>query len=275
LASGGAEIVDLLWFDPSLPNRVRVAPAWFTLVARARPIPDEPFEDDPPADPPEVVDRRDVFTVLTDADPTAVDDLEGCLAAATTPKGAFTPPLAVLRGELELTFEDLEALKATLAAVAPFAAGPDKRLKEAFEATTDALKSPHPPASARAVENLMARLRDAFAQGSWSLPAGYLDQQVERALVEGRRYQRRALLGETWLRALIGARGSAAPVYLPEALVGKLPLYARFSARVVVEVHLQQDPAEAHPCALLCLGLARAVPARPAARPGRPLSPRP
>jgi hypothetical protein len=271
--AGAAEIVDLLWFDAGLPDRVRVAPAWFTLVARARPVPEEPLDDDPPVDPPAVVDRRDVFTVLTDADPTALDDLEGCISAATTPKGAFTPPLAVLRGDLEIPFDDLETLKATLAAVAPFAAGPDKRLKETFEAANEALKERLFPASGRPVENLTARLRDAFAAGSWSLPAGYLDSQVERALVEQRRYQRRAVLGETWLRALLGPRGSAAPVYLPEALVGKLPLYARFSARVIVEVLLQQDPYEAHPYALKCLALARAVPAKPA-RPARPAAAR-
>jgi hypothetical protein len=265
-----AEIVDLLWFDAGLPDRVRVAPAWFTLVARARPVPEQPMDDDPPEDPPAVVDRRDVFTVLTDADPTSLDDLEGCVAAATTPKGAFTPPLAALRGELEIAFDDLETLKATLAVVAPFAVGPDKRLKETFEAANEALKERLFPTSGRPVENLTARLRDAFAAGSWSLPAGYLDLQVERALVEQRRYQRRAVLGETWLRALLGLRGSAAPVYLPEALVGRLPLYARFNARVIVEVLLQQDPFEAHPYALKCLALARAVPARPAPRPARP-----
>jgi hypothetical protein len=264
-SAAASEMVDLLWFDPELPDRLRLSAAWGALVARLRPVPDEPdVDDDLPEDPPAVVDRRDVFAVITDADPTSPDDLDACLAAATTLRGAFTPPLAVLRGDLELTFDDLESLKATVAAVAPFAGGPDKRLKDAFDAVTEAMKSKLLPASGRGVESLATRLRDAFAQGNWSLPAGYLEQQIERALVEQRSYQKRALLGETWIRALVGPRGSGAPVYLPAALAEKLPLYARFPARVVVEVHLQQDQFENHPHALRCLALARVVPARQA-----------
>jgi hypothetical protein len=261
--ASSAEIVDLLWFEAGLADRVRVHPPWLAMIARLRRVPPEPaYDDDPPEDPPEVVDRRDVFAALTDAEPTSVDDLEACVAAATTERGAFTPPLAALRGELELSFDDVETLKATVATVAPFAAGPDKRLKDAFDAATAALESPTLAASGRAVDTLTTRVREAFAAGSWSLPAGYLDQQVERSLVEQRKYQKRSLLGETWIRATMGPRGSAAPVYLPASLAGKLPLYARFAARLVVEVHLQQDQYESHPFALRGLALARTTPAR-------------
>jgi hypothetical protein len=257
----------LLWYEPGLADRVRVHPPWLTMIARLRPVPPEPaYDDDPPEDPPEVVDRRDVFAALTDAEPTSVDDLEACVAGATTDRGAFTPPLAALRGELELTFDDVETLKITVATVAPFAAGPDKRLKDAFDAASAALESSTLATSGRAVENLTTRVREAFAAGSWSLPAGFLDREVERALVEQRKYQTRSILGEKWIRATLGPRGSAAPVYLPVALAGKLPLYARFPARLVVEVHLQQDGYEAHPFALRCLALARTTPSRGAVR---------
>ncbi len=209
-------------------------------------------------------DRRDVFGVLTGAELVSLEDLDQALAAATSPRGAFTPPLALVGGELELTFDDLKTLEATLAAVAPFTAGPDKKLKDAFDAGCAGRESPWIPSSARALENLATRVRDAFAQGSWSLPAGYLDQQVERALVERRHYQKRAVLGETWIRALLGGRGAGVPVYLPEALGGKLPLYARFPVKMIVEIHLQQDQYESHPCALRCLALARVTVAKQA-----------
>ena len=270
-ARAPGEVIDLIWFDPGTPDRVRIHLPWQELVARLRPVPDEPERDDDPlVDPPEVVDRGDVFGVITDADPTSLDDLDQCLAAATSPRGAFTPALALITGELELTFDEVKTLEATIAAVAPLSAGPDKKLKEAFDAAVEALASPFVQASGRANEVVAARLRDTFAQGSWSLPAGWLDQQVERTLVEQRRYQKRSLLGETWIRALVGPRGAAVPVYLPEALAGKLPLYARFPARLVVEVHLQQDQYETHPAALRCLALARVVPPRVAPKaPGK------
>ena len=43
--------------------------------------------------------------------------------------------------------------------------------------------------------------RGLFAQRA-ALPAGYLDAHTERRLLEQRRYQRRTLLGRTWIRAL-------------------------------------------------------------------------
>jgi hypothetical protein len=265
------EVIDLIWFDPATPDRARVHLPWQELIAKLRPVPPAPERDEEvPEPPPEVVARGDVFAVVTDADPTSLDDLDQCLAAATSPRGAFEPALALVTGELELTFDDLETLKATLAAVAPFSAGPDKKLKDAFDAAGEALKSPFLQTTGRAVESLVTRLRETFAQGSWNLPAGWLDQQVERALVEQRRYQKRGVLGETWIRALLGPRGAAVPTYLPEALAPRLPLYARFPARLVVEVHLQQDGYESHPAALRALALARVVPARPPPRaPGR------
>jgi hypothetical protein len=276
IRAASSEIIDLLWFDPKAPDRVRLHLPWQELVAKLRPAP-AADEDDPIEDPPEVVDRRDVFNLIAEGEPHSLDDLDVCLASATTPKGAFTPPLALVSGELELTFDDLETLKATLAAIAPFTAGPDKKLKDAFEAATEGLQSPWIQATGRATEGLTTRLRDAFAQGNWSLPAGYLDQQVERILVEKRHHQRRELLGETWIRALLGPPGAAAraqkaqgvPVYLPPSLAGKLPLYPRLVARLVVEVHLQQDAYETNPHALRCLALARVAPARPPRVPGK------
>ena len=272
--AASSEIVDLLWFDPTAPDRVRLHLPWQELVAKLRPVPPED-EDDPLEDPPAVVDRRDVFNLITEGTPDSLDDLDLCLASATTPAGAFDPPLALVSGELELAFDDLEILKATLTAVAPFSAGADKKLKEAFDAATEALQSPWIQASGRATENLTTRVRDAFPHASWSLPAGYLDQQVERILVEKRHHQKRELLGDTWIRVLLGPsapagraqKGQGVPTLLPVALAGKLPLYPRFSARLVVEVHLQQDAYESHPHVLRCLALARVVPARPAGRP--------
>jgi hypothetical protein len=266
-----AEIVDLLWFDPEVPDRARVHAPWQDLIVALRPVPDEADpDDDPDEDPPAVKDRRDLLGVLGEAEPTPLEDLEAALSEATSRSGGLTPPLVLVAGELEPAFDEVETLGAALAAAAPFALGSDKKLKDAFDQVTESLKSPWAQGSPRAAEALSNRLREAFPQGAWSLPQGWLDQQIERAVVEKRAYQKRKVLGKTWIRAALGPRGSAVPVYLPEELGGHLPLYARFQARIVAEVHLQQDQYEPHPVALRVLALARIVtPAKAAPRPAR------
>jgi hypothetical protein len=264
------EILDLIGFDPSVPDRARVHPPWMELIVALRPVPAEADPDDEPdEDPPEVKDRRDVLGVLRQADPTPLDDLEAILHEAAAAPGGLTPPLVLVAGELEPAFDEVEALSAALAAAAPFAVGSDKKLKDAFDQVTESLKSSWVQGSPRAAEALSTRLREAFPQGAWSLPQGWLDQQIERAVVEKRAYQKRKVLGKTLLRAALGPRGAAVPAYLPEDLAGHLPLYARFSARAIAEVHLSQDQYEPHPVALRVLALARVVTPRSAPRPAQ------
>ena len=258
------DILELLWFDPAALGPVRREPRWQELIAQIRIRPPEvEYDDDPAPIPDEVEDRNDIFGLLAGAPSSEPDALDALVAAATSPDGRFEPPLAVVAGELAPVFEELDALKATLAAASPFV-GADKRLKDASDAAVEGLASPYVQASGAACEALTARVREAFAQSARSLPAGYLDAQAERLLVEQRRYQRRTVLGEPRIRARLAQAEAAAPVpvYLPEALATKLPLFARFPARLLVEVHVAQDQAEAHPLALRALALARVVKAQ-------------
>src|SRR5690606_13579848 len=100
---------------------------------------------------------------------------------------------------------------------------------------------------------LALRVREAVAQTQSPplppapgkpTPPTQLDTQVERMLLEQRAYQKRTLLGQTWIRSLLHAQGAPdpIPVYLPEALSKELPLSPRMRARVIAEVHPQQDP---------------------------------
>jgi hypothetical protein len=256
-----ADLIDLIWFDPDAPGPVRLEPRWQELIAdnRIRP-PEVAYDDDPAPVPQEAQDRNDVFALLAEAPPSGPDDLDAIVAGATSPKGRFDPPLAVVAGDLAPVFEEIDLLKATLAAAAPFLGG-DKRLKDAHDAAVEGLASPYVQASGAACDALAARVREAFAQSGRSLPAGHLDAQAERMVVEQRRYQRRTVLGEPRIRARLAQPGAAAPVpvYLPEALATKLPLFARFPARLLVEVHVAQEQSEAHPLALRALALARVV----------------
>jgi len=65
-------------------------------------------------------------------------------------------------------------------------------------------------------------------------------------LLEGRRYQRKTLLGQKRIRALFTLPGGGAPIptYLPDALAEKLPLFRRFRAKAVVELRPQEELSE-------------------------------
>lgn len=140
-------------------------------------------------------------------------------------------------------------------------AGADKKLKDSVDAAAEALKGPPIPRATGLSELMTTRIREAYAQAHRALPAGHLESQTERMLLEDRHYQKRAVLGQTWIRGLLYPSGAQEPIptYLPESLSQKLPIAQRIRARVIAEVHTQQDQYEAHPHALRALSLARVV----------------
>lgn len=264
-----AEIVELLWFDPAAVERIRDNPPWRAVLEAIAPRPPEIRYDDeapPPDEPEEVKAQRDVFGVLTEAGPISAGGLDDSISRAIGPMGAFRPPLALVAGELAFPFDELETLKATVAAVSPLAAG-DKKIKEIVETVNELLKTPWLEGSSGVAEGLTNRVKEAFGQAARLLPAGYLEAHTERRLLEKRHYQRRTVLGRTWIRGLVTMGGGAVsapavPVYLPDELATKLPMFQRLEARMVAEVHLQQDQYESHPHALRVVALARVAPGK-------------
>lgn len=253
------EILDLLWFDPKAPTAVRTSLRWQELLEEIQIRPPEvDYDDDPAPIPQPVKDRNDIFGLLAEAPPSGEDALDEIVAKATSPKGRFEPPLALVAGELAPAFEEAEILKAAFAAVAPFTSH-DKRLKDTFDAAVEALESRFFDHSSAAAAALTARLKEAFSQSAKALPAGYLEGQIERAVAEKRKVQSREVLGETNLLARLTIAGASLPipVYLPPSLATKLPISARFPARLLTLVHLRQDDYEAHRYALRALALAR------------------
>ena len=51
----------------------------------------------------------------------------------------------------------------------------------------------------------------------------------------------------------------AAPVYLPESIAAELPLFERFNARLLVEVHPPVEQQESFPAAFRALAAARVL----------------
>jgi hypothetical protein len=260
------ELVELLWFDPAALPRIREAPLFREPLASLQPKPPAIAYDDEPVieESPEVKDRRDLFGALTMVTPLGAAELDAALEDAVGERGAFEAPLALVSGELAFPFDELATLKATIGAATPLAAG-DKKLKEALDLANELVKSALSPDAA---ESVLARIKEAFTQPGRMLPATYLETHTERLLLEQRHYQRRALLGQRYLRALFTPSGAtlALPTYLPDSLAGALPLFLRFRARLVVEVHLAQDQYESHPLSLRAVVLARVAALPPAKR---------
>jgi hypothetical protein len=197
-----------------------------------------------------------VFEVLARGRPIDPNEVRFALDEAIGDDGRFDAPLVLVAGELELPFDELATLKATAAALAPFAAG-DPKLKEQLDAVEELLKTPYLSGSAPRAEGMTAELKKAFSQGKRAIPAGYVESNTERMLLEQRCYQRRTVFGKRWLRAVL--RGGGMPVYVPEELKDELPMFRRFKMRLIGEVDLQEDQYEAAGCAVKVVALGRVV----------------
>lgn len=254
------EIVELLWFDPAYVPRLRRKPAWKEIMTQVKPT---PLDDDFPGEAPpdkrqELRDRREVFGLLARGEPLDARGIDSALAEAVRDDGTFVPPIVLVRGELEFPFDELETLKATIAAITPLTAG-DKRLKEAVDTTQELLQTPWLTGASSVTEGLTAKLKDVFAQGNRMLPARYLENHTERMLLEQRAYQVRTVLGKPCIRSLLTIAGSqiSIPVYLPDSLRHELPGFQRFSVRMLAELRVQLDQLEAQTIAMRTLALGR------------------
>jgi hypothetical protein len=254
--------IELCWLAQRRVARIRRQPAWRAVLDEAaKGPPEEPGDpalsqkDVPPGD------RRDVLLILARGDATDGEGVAAAVLGGVREDGKFAPPLVLVAGELRLPFDELETLKSTLTTAMPFVPG-DEPLKAAVDSAKDFLAIPGLSPAPAVLDAITGRIRDAFGRVKRAVPPGYLEAQTERALLEQRRYQKRVFHGEPHLRALIQGPSDKASslVYLPEAVTERLPLFARFGARIIAEAHLSLDQYEPHPHALEALALARELP---------------
>jgi hypothetical protein len=259
------DILHLIGFDPDSVARICRVPVWRAILDDMEKEPaDDDFDDPvPKKDPDEDEDRRDISEILARGASQDVDQVGEELARAVRPSGKFVAPLLLLAGDLAFPFEERETLKAILGVATPLA-GTDEGMKAAIKDAKEFLATPDLLCPPQVIEGFTARVREAFQKGRRTVGPDYLDTQAERALLEGRHYQRRKILGMTAIRALLhpalGGGARPAPVYVPDSLADKLPLYARFRARLIAELTMQEDQYETHPAALKALALGRVIP---------------
>ncbi|WP_437599755.1 DUF2169 family type VI secretion system accessory protein [Sorangium sp. So ce590] len=260
------DIVELLWFDPDALPRVRAR--WRELILELDFEELDPRHDLPADDAAAARDRHHVLGVLTDGSPIDPGGVHQAILASLGDRKRFAPPLVLVTGEARFPFDELEALRATVAVVTPLA-GLDKQLKDAIDSVGELLKSPYLQSSTGVVDRLTQQLKEHLAQSQRALPAGQIEAYTERLLLEQRRYQTRKVLGDVWIRALLaGGVQRALPLYLPKALEHRLPMMTSLKVRILAEAHLRQDQLEPSRYALKAIALGRVFTADEL-RPGR------
>jgi hypothetical protein len=258
-ASGQRQaVVRLVCFDaaivPRLRRAKRFAAAFEPKVRPKRPQGVHEPHQEPPRD-----ERSDVLRVLSFGQPAEAAEIHRALAESLDELDELDPPIVLVAGELRPTFDEVEVLRATLAVVKQVAGG-DKKVLASLAVGQEALAAPVAPRS----ETTLGIVRQIeHAASSLSLPPRYVSAEVERVLIEGRKYKRRTLLGADRVRAELTPRsGEAMPLYLPESAATSLPLLAAFPVLALCEVIPREDLTEAHDEALLACALGRVVRAR-------------
>src|SRR6185369_6212586 len=112
---------------------------------------------------PSARDKRDALSLLARGEPIREGGVKQALLSAIGDDGALDPPLVLVAGELELPFDELAALKATVMAASPLATT-DETLEEALSMAREMLKSPWPPGSGGLVAGVLSRVKGALTQ---------------------------------------------------------------------------------------------------------------
>ena len=166
-------------------------------------------------------------------------------------------PIVLVGGELRPSFEESDTLKLAAQIAQPLAVS-NKALPPLLKQVETLTESAW-TATRDMTTNLVRQIEQA-AQGTGGLPPRYFATQLERALVEGRKYKKRVLFGGTRLRAeLVFPSGTELPIYLPERTAELLPMLPSLPVVAAVELRPREDGAETHPEALVALGIGRVV----------------
>jgi len=238
--------LELLYFDPRVVPRVRRR---FKEV-----VDDLDFEDLGPehalasGDPDADKAQSHVFGVLSNVPASRARDLRAVAETGLHKSGRYTPPLAVLEGELQWSFSDVAKLQMAKRLLEPLFAA-DKRLADLCADR---------PASERGASQSFQSIREhhaaTYGKGPHALD---LAKEVERRLLDDRAFEERVVLGESFYRARLGKDEAAATVYMPHGAKDHVPLFESFEARILAEVHPRQERLEPAPFALRVLAIAR------------------
>jgi hypothetical protein len=196
-------------------------------------------------------------SALRNAEPIALAELEAVMRAELFDSPEMRPPLAMVEARLELALDVRRELELLIATVTPLAKT-ERTLADAIRHAEEMCSAPLEAIPAIA-QDVCDRLREAWRAANTTLPSDFLASTVERALLTERAYQRRYLLGGSWLRAHCHDNSATQAAYLPECVACLLPLSRELSVRAIVDVLPPQDSADGTAVCLRVVALARSV----------------
>lgn len=255
-------VLDLLFHEPRIAARLRQAKRWASVwpprdKGRTVASVDEARAEAASAER----DRADILRVLSYGRPDAASVARGALDEMLDEVLDLDPPLVLLGGELRPTFDEAETLRTTIAVAQPVAGG-DKRLLQSITVAQEALASGVPPRPDAALGLARNIEQNSLAL---SLPPRYVGTEVDRLLLEGRKYKRRPLLGSPRVRCELVAGSSSSEVllvYLPESVAASLPLLTAYPVVTLCEARPREDVQEPAEESFFALALGRVLRAR-------------
>lgn len=254
--------VELLWFEPATGGRLREVAEWRTVLAKAKDLAPEGVDyDGPAARSSNSVERQEMWSVLACGSPLSVEEAPMRLRNVTEQFRGAKRSLALIEGLIEVQFDELEELKATMAAAGQHAASND-RLRSVITEVHDIFKTPWAQQVNLLLESLSAKLREATTSDrKLAMTADEFRQQVRAGLAQNRHFQRRFAFGEKRLRVILVSSDGAhrIPAYLPEQAARDLPSFERFHARCVGEVRPVAEQGEPAAVAMRLLTLGRTL----------------
>lgn len=261
------EALDLVWFDSGSVRRIRRQEDWRRIVRELQnKVPDPELDDAAPgSEPAQIEDRREIFEILVRGTPVPAEGVAEALNAGVRADGKYIAPVRLLEGELTMLFDDLEVLRATVAATAPALGASDQQLRDAVTAAQEFLRLEESSSAPLVGQDLKRRIDVALGRSrSANVTPAVVEEQVARAVLVGRRYQRRTVLGGEQICARMQPARSdeLIPTYIPVDVASLLPLEQKLRVRVIAELHLRVERFEAHRAALRVLALGRVVEVR-------------
>lgn len=244
-------IVDLLAFEPTVPNRLHKSKVHASLLTEPlRPRLGELGPEDRP--------RFDVLRVLSCGTPLTFQELQATLEAQLEDPNDFDNPLFLVEGEVTPVMDEVEVLRAAVDIVKPLAAS-SPRVQSAVTAAEEALSRSVPllaDAANAHFKQLVSALSDLSSQHR------HIADEIERARLDARGYKRRTLLGSPRIRGEFTFGRTTVPIYLPDSAGPYLPLLQTFPLVALVEHRPKEDAAEPHPDALIAVALGRVLRSR-------------
>lgn len=247
--------ISLLWYDEESVPRIRKRRVFREILdaIEKEKAPIDPDLDDGASDPWKIEDRRDIFEILVRGTPVTADGLEAVRREAIRPDGKYVPPIVLFEGEIEMAFDEMERLKATVSTAAPLAR--DEGLLKAIKDADEFLARSNLLCSDAVPKAMSERIVKAFRAGRHEdVGAEYLEEQVVKVLAERRLYVVREVFGASHAVARVASRASGVAISLPRPALTRLPLTPQFRGRTVCTV--EDHELDGRPAHLRVLALA-------------------